>query len=147
MLEKIGTRYGMAKVKKILVPVDGSECSLRALKHAAQDSDAMLLVLHVQPAMPSSRTVTKQMIAEHQARHAAEALQPAQALITRLKVNADTYTAVGDPAAVIASFAKKHRCSALVMGNRGHGKLAGLLLGSVALKVIQLAECPVTLVK
>jgi nucleotide-binding universal stress UspA family protein len=137
----------MAKMKKILVPVDGSDCSLRALKHAAQDSDATLLVLHVQPAMPSSRAVTKQMIADHQARHAAAALQPAQALIKRLKANVETYTGVGDPATVIASFAKKHRCSAIVMGNRGHGRLAGLLLGSVAAKVIYLAECPLTLVK
>jgi len=35
----------------------------------------------------------------------------------------------------------------IVMGNRGHSAIKGLFLGSVALKVVQLAEMPVTLVK
>jgi nucleotide-binding universal stress UspA family protein len=104
-------------------------------------------MLNVQPAMRNSRFVSKAMVAEHQRRGAKEALASARALIKSLKLNARTYTAIGEPAATIVAFASKHRCTAIVMGNRGQGRIAGLMLGSVAAKVIYLAKCPVTIVK
>jgi nucleotide-binding universal stress UspA family protein len=130
-----------------LIPMDGSDSALRALKYAAKTQHASLLVLNVQPNLPSSRFVSKKMIADHQERHADEALAPARALLKRLKVDASLHTAIGEPAASIVAFAKKHRCAAIVMGNRGQGRIAGLVLGSVAAKVIHLASCPVTVVK
>jgi nucleotide-binding universal stress UspA family protein len=133
--------------KKVLVPIDGSGPALRALKWAASAHDADVLVLNVQPVMPSSRFVSKAMIAEHQRRGADEVLASARPLIKRLKLDVRTYRAIGDPAATIVAFAKKHRCYAIVMGSRGHGLIAASLLGSVAAKVVFLAECPVTLVK
>ena len=133
--------------KKLLVPIDGSGPALRALKFAASTPDAVVIVLNVQPPMPSSRFVSKAMIAKHQRRSADEALASARPLIKRLKLDGRTYTAVGDPAATIVAYAKKHRCRAIVMGSRGQGLIAGALLGSVAAKVIYLAECPVTVVK
>ena len=87
------------------------------------------------------------MIAEHQKRHAEEALAPVLALIKRGKLNARTASVVGEPAATIVEYAVKNRCAAIVMGSRGHGLISGLVLGSVAVKVIHLAECPVTVVK
>ena len=99
----------------------------------------------MQPALPSSRFVSKEMVKEHQQRCADEALAPARALIAKLGVR--TYTAIGEPALEIVAFAKKHRCGSIVMGSRGHGRIAGLVLGSVAAKVLHLASCPVTIVK
>jgi len=133
--------------KKLLIPMDGSEAATRALKFAAKIPDALLLVLNVQPAIRASRFVSKAMIAEHQRRGADAGLAPARALINRSKIEARLYTEIGDPATAIVAFAKKQRCFAIVMGNRGQGQLAGLMLGSVAHKVIYLASCPVTLVK
>ena len=132
---------------KLLVPMDGSGSALRALKWAAKAPDAIVIVLTVQPAMPNSRFVSKTMIAEHQRRAADEALAPARALIERLKVDARTYAAIGEPAVTIVAFAKKHRCTGIVMGTRGQGRIAGLMLGSVATKVLYLATCPVTITK
>ena len=134
--------------KKLLVPMDGSESALKALKWAAKNVPAaVVLMLNVQPAMPSSRFVSKGMIAEHQRRNADEALAPARALIQRSRLDARIFTAIGEPSAAIVAFSNRHRCTGIVMGSRGLGRIAGLMLGSVAAKVIYLAKCPVTIVK
>ena len=137
--------------KNILIPVDGSANSLRALKHAAErfreTSHVQLLLLNVQPSLPASRHVPKSMIKEHQQRMSEEALGPARALAERLGVMFDCYVRVGDPAEVIATFAQRTRCREIIMGTRGLGRVRGLLLGSVTTKVIHLATAPVTLVK
>lgn len=43
----------------------------------------------------------------------------------------------------ITSWAKEHAVDLIMMGTHGYGKIRGLLLGSVASKVIHDAECPV----
>lgn len=53
----------------------------------------------------------------------------------------------GDPAENILSVAKKERADVIVLGRRGMGRLARLLVGSVSQKVNQLADCPVLTVK
>ena len=47
----------------------------------------------------------------------------------------------------IADCARDLQCDAIVMGTRGLGAIQTLLLGSVAVKVIHLADQPVTLIK
>lgn len=135
----------------VLVAVDGSEASLRALEYAGRkygkSPGACLIVLNVQLPMPSSRYVSREAIADHHARMSAVALKRARALIRKLDLNAQCHVQVGDPAEVIAKFAKRTGCSEIVMGTRGLGRIAGLVLGSVATKVVHLASVPVTLVK
>jgi nucleotide-binding universal stress UspA family protein len=133
--------------KKLLVPMDGSASALKALKWAAEDSATTILVLNVQLPMRRSRFISNAMIEEHQRRSADEALDPARALVQRFNIDAQMFTQIGDPAATIVSFARKRRCTGIVMGNRGQHPVAGLLLGSVATRVIHLAKCPVTIVK
>jgi nucleotide-binding universal stress UspA family protein len=54
---------------------------------------------------------------------------------------------VGDPAQEIITVAQDRQADLIVVGSRGRGRLAGLLLGSVAQKVISLAHCPVVVVR
>ena len=49
----------------------------------------------------------------------------------------------GDAAAEIIDAAQRGKADLIVVGSRGHSPLAGLLLGSVAQKVLALASCPV----
>jgi nucleotide-binding universal stress UspA family protein len=137
--------------RTLLVPVDGSACSLRALAYACRrlrgDPFDALVVLNVQPPLPSGRIVTRQMVREHHEKLAEEALAPARKLAAREKIRARFVTAVASPAAAIVRLAKRSRGDEIVMGTRGRGGVAGLLLGSTAMKVVQLAEVPVTLVK
>jgi nucleotide-binding universal stress UspA family protein len=53
----------------------------------------------------------------------------------------------GEPAETIARRAEELGCDAIVMGSRGMGRIAGLVMGSVATKVVHLTSLPVTLVK
>lgn len=68
----------MADEKRLLIPIDGSENSLRALSHvikrAVGDKQLHLYVLNVQPALPSSMFVTRAMIASHHEANSKEAL-------------------------------------------------------------------------
>lgn len=55
-------------------------------------------------------------------------------------------TAWGDPAEAIIEAVRREHADAIVVGRRGRGQLAGLLLGSVSLKVASLAPCTVIVV-
>jgi nucleotide-binding universal stress UspA family protein len=128
--------------------MDGSPAALRALRHVARSRRGVhVLLLNVQPGLPPSRRVTKAMIAEYQANHGEEALKPARELAARLKLDAECYLRTGDAAREIAALARETDCQEIVMGTRGLSRLSGVLLGSVASKVVHLASVPVTLVK
>jgi nucleotide-binding universal stress UspA family protein len=140
----------MAK-KNMLVPVDGSSSSQRALEFAAdryrRGDYEDLIVLNVQPTLPPSRFVTRSMIAEYTERQSEEALQPARKAAKRHGVKPRFHVEKGDPAEEIVRFARRHGCEEIIIGTRGQGRVKGMLMGSVALKVVHLSNVPVTLVK
>jgi nucleotide-binding universal stress UspA family protein len=53
----------------------------------------------------------------------------------------------GSPAGAILEVAREVGAGMVVLGSRGLSELGGLLLGSVANKVIQLSACPVLVVR
>ncbi len=139
----------MARANNILVAIDGSDNALRAVKHAASSLQpgAKLRLLYVQAPVPRSRAVSQALIDEHYQRQEEQAVKKVKAYLTRAKIDADIEVLIGDPAPSIVEYARRKKCHQIVMGNRGHGALAGIFLGSVAMKVVQLSEIPVTLVK
>lgn len=136
---------------KILVPVDGSDCSIHALEYAARRQETSegveILVLNVQSSMRPSRTLTRSLISEYQTRNFEEAMKPVRAALRRLRIEAKCHKRIGNPAQTIVAFAQAKRCTEIAMGNRGLGAMAGIVLGSVARKVIVTARVPVVLVK
>ena len=58
-----------------------------------------------------------------------------------------THDEPGDPRMVILEFAEHNGCDFIVVGSRGLGTVAGLLMGSVSGYVIHKAKCPVLVVK
>lgn len=135
----------------VLVPVDGSPGSLRALALACQRVNARgggtVIALNAQPPMPPSRFAPAADIHSHQQRMASEVLRKVERIAKREKVAVTSRMIVGLAAEAILREAQRTRAEEIVMGTRGLGKLGGLLLGSVAMKVVQLADVPVTLVK
>jgi len=93
------------------------------------------------------RVLTADEIAALQLSEGEDALQAAR---QRLDAAGISYTAtilVGDVAQTIARHATEIGCDKIIMGSSGASAIAGLLLGSVTMKVIHLAQVPVTVVK
>jgi nucleotide-binding universal stress UspA family protein len=68
-------------------------------------------------------------------------------MLTRAKLSFVESMLVGDPAEQIIKQAKAVKTDLIVMGTRGRSALKGLLLGSVASKVLAHASTPVTVVR
>jgi nucleotide-binding universal stress UspA family protein len=139
---------------RILVPVDGSQAALRAVKHAAAiaaHGKGEVHLLNVQPILPMYGMVRAYMrLPQYKAARAAlarQALAGAEKLLAREKIRRRDHVMYGEPGETIADAARTLKCRMIVMGTRGQGAVGNLLLGSVATKVIHLAKVPVTLVK
>lgn len=139
---------------RVLVAVDGSEVSLRALSHAIswhtqRGVPIEIELVNVQPPMSAAvaRFISREVIDEYHHEQGEEVLAPARALAGVAGVPCNACIAVGGDADALLEHARSSGCEAIIMGTRGMGSVTGLLLGSVASKVVHGAEVPVTLVK
>lgn len=140
-------------MRKLLIPCDGSDNALRAVRYAAslakELSDVELELLNVQDPLPQKvhSVLSEQEIAHWQAGEADLILQPAREILDAEEVRYQVRTRVGSPANEIARHVQETQCDAIIMGTRGMGPIVNLVIGSVATKVIHLVEVPVTLIK
>ena len=135
----------------ILLPVDGSEHANRAAAYAANMAELMgarLLVLHCHRPFPVKlgepyfqKAIDKIM---HQA---GDLLAPFRSMLTEKKRDYDVLIMEGSPGDKICEVAQIENCEMIIMGSRGRSDLKGLLLGSVAHRVLQQAPCPVLVVR
>lgn len=139
---------------RILVPVDGSDTSLAAVRFvggtlARANPDLEIHLLNVQPPLPSAVTtfIDSAVVRDFHQEEGAKALAAARKLLDDAGVRHASHTVVGEPAETIAAYAEQQDCAGIVMGTRGLGRVAGLVLGSVAHKVLHLSKVPVTLAK
>lgn len=141
-------------MKNILVPVDGSQHSVKALEIAlsmAKDSnEAKVHVVTVHPPIVSgnvTRFFSAENIKGYYEEEGAKALEPVKAQIQQAGDICTQQVLVGPVAETIVEHAKAQGCDHIVMGTRGLGRVSGLVLGSITTKVISLTHIPVTLVK
>lgn len=142
----------------IVVGIDGSEDSDRALRWAANQARLANARLHVVHAWdrpyvaPDSLAGTVPFLAEDQDRLAESAEEVLQASLTRclgdqagLKVTSEVRE--GYPSAVLTDVASGDHAQLLVMGTRGLGGFTSMLLGSVAHQCLHHAVCPVAVIR
>jgi nucleotide-binding universal stress UspA family protein len=146
-------------ITKILVAIDGSECSERALDFAldlAEKYSASLLIMNVlqmpvygspeEPMAVSAGTVTfaKDLREVHEGLLAKAAERAASA-----KPNVQVITALreGNPPAQIVAAATEGSFDVVVLGHSGQGRFREWLLGSTTERVAHLARCVVIIVK
>jgi nucleotide-binding universal stress UspA family protein len=141
---------------RILVPVDGSEQSLRAVEHALKlasgRANAEIILLNVQgpetlDVSDFTAVVTAETDRELAARQSRKALRKAIAHCEQTKTRFTSRAEIGPVAETIADLADSLQVDQIVIGSRGLGALGRLVFGSVATKVARLVKMPVTLVK
>ncbi|HKY02887.1 MAG TPA: universal stress protein [Burkholderiales bacterium] len=139
-------------MKKILVPVDGSECSLRAVNHILRllnPAELEMHLLNVQPALPADvgRFISGDQLKSYHHDQGIEELKAARALLDKAGAKYQFHISVGDPAETICHVAKDQGVEQIVMGTHGRGGVMGMLLGSVASKTLAQSPVPVLVVK
>jgi nucleotide-binding universal stress UspA family protein len=140
----------------LLVPIDGSDHSLRAVLAACQLAeaiDAKVTLFH------AARYQFEPLYSEHTAfnlkykdafqqeakRHAEMVLKKADA---HANLKTDTHYALNnDPCRAIIEAATAHSCDLIVMASHGYRGLTGLLLGSETYKVLTHTKIPVLVVR
>jgi nucleotide-binding universal stress UspA family protein len=136
--------------ERLLVAVDHSEIServLRAARDLAKLSGGEAWVVHVREAESMGRGGLMQVESDDEAK---ATLDSAVAELAEAGVKATgemRHTIYGYAAREIVDSAIEHDAGTIVMGTKGRGDLAGLVLGSTAHKVIHLAHVPVLVVR
>ncbi|MFM2130118.1 MAG: universal stress protein [Pseudomonadota bacterium] len=139
--------------RKILVPVDGSDNSNRAVdlvaSYAASGLVGEVHLLNVQPSVSGdvSAFVGKRALQGYHHDEGMKVLTPVQKRLASTSLKTVLHIGVGDPAEIIVEFCEELGCDNIVMGTRGLGGAVGLLLGSVSTDVLEKTNVPVTLVK
>ncbi|HVE87436.1 MAG TPA: universal stress protein [Myxococcales bacterium] len=140
-------------MKPIMVAVDGSEPSLKGLRVAAELSRAtsapLLLVHVVSPValpVPLSPEIAERLEAGERA-HADFVVSRSLSEATSLEAKADGLVIHGGPAEALSDTADSRDCSMVVIGSRGRGGVARVLLGSVADRLVHICKKPVLVVK
>jgi nucleotide-binding universal stress UspA family protein len=140
---------------KILLPVDGSACAIRATQKLLDtlawykehpQIDLLAVHLPVPRLRGMSAVVSKEMIERYYVEECEEMLAPSRKLLESSSVKYTPHTIVGPIAEGIIDLAKQSGSDVIYMGTRGMTALANMVLGSVATRVLHLAHIPVVLI-
>lgn len=139
---------------KILLPVDGSELSLEAVRFAIR---MVLAGLHGEVVLANvqeSATLYELVVAHDpevidQVSLAAglHTLVSAQELLDAAEIAYECEVAQGDPAHTIIDISERFACDLIVMGARGQSALRRAMMGSVSNEVLHASAVPVVIVK
>jgi universal stress protein A len=141
-------------LREILVPIDFSECSRKALQYAvplARQFGSRLLLVHVMPVLyfvgsefgPIDVPVPEREIRENSAR----ALERLSNEEIAAAVPVSTRICRGQPVHEIVAVALEEQVDLIVLSTHGHTGLKHVLLGSVTENVVRYAPCPVLVVR
>ncbi|MFW5748924.1 MAG: universal stress protein [Chloroflexota bacterium] len=148
-------------LEHILVPLDGSERSERALTYAIEISaeDTQITLLYVvyipvtpfpiSPAPPALPQETKdyERYRLQYAEKAERYLQRVKSTMVEQHAAVQTKLLIGkDPAEAIVEFSETQAVDAIVMATRGHSGIMRWFMGSTTQKVLQAVDCPVLIV-
>jgi nucleotide-binding universal stress UspA family protein len=139
---------------KILIAVDGSAYTKRMVAYLAAHDEWFgprhsYTVIHGVLAVPhrAAAFVGQQMVREFYESDAELVFRPIRAFFAQQGLEATFIHTVGHVAQSIAELAEEGKFDLVVMGSRGHGDIANLVLGSVVTKVLAKCSVPVLLIR
>ena len=137
---------------KILIAVDGSKPSLKALQLLVDHSDwyreppeVELITVHLP--VPAVGRVPKSQLERYYVEEGEAKLAPAKKKLDAAGVPYKARVLVGPVAESIVKHAKDRRCDLIYIGTRGMSAVGAAFIGSTATKVLHISETPVLLVK
>jgi len=138
--------------EKFLLAVDRSEHALHAARTAADlvrtmKSTEIRIVVVFDSIPPYLGEPNLQQAINARMESARVVMDKAIEVVGDIPCEIHTEFIEGSPAEAIIDVAKTRKSDVIVMGSRGLGKLAGLLLGSTSQKVVAHAPCPVLIVR
>lgn len=142
------------QIREILVPVDGSENSIRAAVFAMEMADAMGIGVRLFYVFPAASVEIIGIAGMSRADIDQAAQSAAQRAFdkTREGVGAamiervEQETSIGDPAEEIIRFTEDDNKVLVIIGRRGLSRMRSLMLGSVSDKVLRHSKSPVTVI-
>jgi nucleotide-binding universal stress UspA family protein len=141
------------RLRRILVPVDFSECSLKALEYAvsfAKQFSAEVMLLHVVvaiPPPPQMLVLEAETLRGKYYEEAAKRLSEwRKKVVSRASVKATVRQGTSAHQEIIAA-AQECNSDLIVIGNHGRSGLTRVLTGSTAERVVRHAPCPVLVVR
>jgi nucleotide-binding universal stress UspA family protein len=136
--------------KNILVPIDGSVYSEKALKRAselAQVFDSKIILIYVvEKSIPINLLDRKEYL-EILRKFGNKVLEKANIVLSKKGIPAKVLLKEGNIFNEIEKVVKKEKCDLVIVGNKGLGSVTRLLLGSVSNKISQSSSCSVLIVK
>lgn len=139
---------------KMLLPIDGSTACNNAVSQFIEllgwyKEAPEIHLLNVQFPFHGdvSLFVDQESIKQYHLDEGLKDLNKARELLDQAGIAYQYHVVVGDAAKMIVQFATEHACDQIVIGPRGLGTVQGLLLGSIASKLIHLSPIPILLIK
>jgi YjbE family integral membrane protein len=147
-----GIKLGGAEMVKLLIPIDGSPNSLKAVQHVMNqflaNPSMEVHLLHVRT--PFSRHIARFLnrrdLAAFHRDEADKALRPARAMLDHCRVPYAHHVEFGDKAAIIANVARRLHVDQIVMGTARKNSFTRMVEDSVTNKVLELAQMPVEVI-
>ena len=139
---------------RLMLPVDGTPAALKGVDHVIavagwyRDIPEIHLV-NVQAALPGdvTRFVRSDEVRSYHLEEGAKELAAARSKLDAAGLRYVAHVDVGSTAEMLARYAREHGIDLVVLGTRGLGSVAGMLLGSVATKIVRESPAPVMLVR
>lgn len=137
-----------------LIAIDGSQPCMRALEFAIQDAGTRreaphIYLVNVQSALSPNvmRFIAGKTIEDFHRDNGEENLAAAKERLGATGLSYSGHVMVGEAAPTLVHFAHDKGCRMIIIGTHGFGTVIGMVMGSVATKVVHLSSVPVLLVK
>jgi nucleotide-binding universal stress UspA family protein len=137
----------------VLVPVDGSDNSYRALDAAlllTEKLGSSITVVNVIEQVPITHIESEKLLSElleAYKKENQEILSKCSNIATEKGLSIKTLLLQGNPASVILDYSKKEKFDLVIVGSRGMGKFKQLILGSVSSKIVHHSPCAILLIR